>query len=137
MKLAARMKFPMAAGNVAAAAAASVSSTSDGPLPAQPSPSQQDPAGKAPAPPAAKPPASSAISMTAALKNVGAVSIHLIFIYPTPKHGFSVLCRPFCILCLADNSCKRNRSRTRVRCQCPGRGLTHACKGIQLKSEKL
>lgn len=78
MKLAAQMKFAMAAGNVAAAAAAaSVSSTSDGPLPAQSSPSQQDPAGKAPALPAAKPPASSAISMTAALKNVGAVSIHL------------------------------------------------------------
>ncbi|XP_075943416.1 serine/threonine-protein kinase Nek1 isoform X2 [Anarhichas minor] len=51
-----------AAGNVASAA----SSTSDGPPP-QPSPSQPDPAAKAPALPAA-------ISMTAALKNVGATT---------------------------------------------------------------
>lgn len=75
-KLAARgVKVGMAAGNVAAAAVA-VSSTSDSPLP-QPSPSQPDPAAKAPALPASKP-STPAISMTAALKNVGAVSIHLV-----------------------------------------------------------
>ncbi|XP_062419476.1 LOW QUALITY PROTEIN: serine/threonine-protein kinase Nek1 [Pungitius pungitius] len=51
---------------VGVAAAASSSSTSDGPLP-QPSPSQPEPAAKAPARPAA-------ISMTAALKNVGAIT---------------------------------------------------------------
>ncbi|XP_077964889.1 serine/threonine-protein kinase Nek1 isoform X1 [Gasterosteus aculeatus] len=63
--LAARgMKVGIAAAeNVAAA---SSSSTSDGPLP-QPSPSPPEPAAKAPARPAA-------ISMTAALKNVGAIT---------------------------------------------------------------
>lgn len=78
MKLAARgVKVGMAAGNVAAApAAVAVSSTSDGPLP-QPSPSQPDKAAKAPALPASKPQSTPAISMTAALKNVGTVSTHL------------------------------------------------------------
>uniref|UniRef100_G3PLX9 non-specific serine/threonine protein kinase n=1 Tax=Gasterosteus aculeatus TaxID=69293 RepID=G3PLX9_GASAC len=72
-KLAARgMKVGIAAAeNVAAA---SSSSTSDGPLP-QPSPSPPEPAAKAPARPAA-------ISMTAALKNVGAVRMHLSQITP-------------------------------------------------------
>ncbi|KAM6938096.1 serine/threonine-protein kinase Nek1 isoform 2-T2 [Lycodopsis pacificus] len=56
-----------AAGNVAASSSSS-SSASDGPPP-QPSPSQPDPAAKAPALPAA-----AAISMTAALKNVGATT---------------------------------------------------------------
>ncbi|KAM8874333.1 serine/threonine-protein kinase Nek1 isoform 2-T4 [Spinachia spinachia] len=56
----------VAAGNVAAAAAASSSSTSDGPF-KQPSPSQPEPAAKTPPRPAA-------ISMTAALKNVGAIT---------------------------------------------------------------
>lgn len=65
----------MAAGNVAAAAVAQ-SSTSDSPLP-QPISSQQDLAAKSPALPAPTPQSSSAISMTAALKNVGAVSIDL------------------------------------------------------------
>ncbi len=69
-KLAAQgVKVGMAAGNVAAAVAA-VSSTSDSPPP------QPDPADKAAALPASKPQSTPAISMTAALKNVGAVSIH-------------------------------------------------------------
>ncbi|XP_076582578.1 serine/threonine-protein kinase Nek1 isoform X2 [Chaetodon auriga] len=69
--LAARgVKVGMAAGNAAAAAAVAVSSTSDSPLP-QPSPSQPDTAAKAPALPASKPQSTPAISMTAALKNVG------------------------------------------------------------------
>uniref|UniRef100_A0A4W6E0U6 non-specific serine/threonine protein kinase n=1 Tax=Lates calcarifer TaxID=8187 RepID=A0A4W6E0U6_LATCA len=73
--LAARgVKVGMAAGNVAAAAVA-VSTTSDSPLP-QPSPSQPESAAKAPVLPASKP-STPAISMTAALKNVGAVSIYL------------------------------------------------------------
>ncbi|XP_033477754.1 serine/threonine-protein kinase Nek1 isoform X2 [Epinephelus lanceolatus] len=64
----------MAAGNVALAAVAevAVSSTSDSPLP-QPSPSQPDPAAKTPALPVSKP-STPAISMTAALKNVGAMT---------------------------------------------------------------
>ncbi|KAG8003471.1 Serine/threonine-protein kinase Nek1, partial [Nibea albiflora] len=70
------VKVGMAAGNVAAAAAAAavvaVSSTSDSPPP-QPSPSQPDPAAKAPSLPAPKP-STPAISMTAALKNVGAIT---------------------------------------------------------------
>ncbi|KAA8589670.1 hypothetical protein FQN60_013035 [Etheostoma spectabile] len=72
--LAARgVKVGMAAGNVAAVAAvAAVSPTSDSPLP-QPSPSQPDPAAKAPVLPATKP-STPAISMTAALKNVGAIT---------------------------------------------------------------
>ncbi|KAM9358014.1 serine/threonine-protein kinase Nek1 [Symphorus nematophorus] len=71
--LAARgVKVGMAAGNVAAAAVA-VSSTSDSSLP-QPSPSQPDPTAKAPALPASKPQPTQAISMTAALKNVGAIT---------------------------------------------------------------
>ncbi len=75
-KLAARgVKVGTAAGNIVVAAAVAVSSTSDSPLP-QPSPSQPDPAAKTPALPASKP-SIPAISMTAALKNVGAVSIHL------------------------------------------------------------
>ncbi|XP_045906162.1 serine/threonine-protein kinase Nek1 isoform X1 [Micropterus dolomieu] len=76
--LAARgLKVGMAAGSVAssavaAAAAAAVLSTSDSPLP-QPSPVQPDPAAKAPALPASKP-SKPAISMTAALKQVGATT---------------------------------------------------------------
>ncbi|XP_070764810.1 serine/threonine-protein kinase Nek1 [Enoplosus armatus] len=73
--LAARgVKVGMAAGSVAASAAVSVavSSTSESPLP-QPSPSQPDPAAKAPALPEPKP-STPAISMTAALKNVGATT---------------------------------------------------------------
>ncbi|XP_044054578.1 serine/threonine-protein kinase Nek1 isoform X2 [Siniperca chuatsi] len=72
--LAARgVKVGMAAGSVAAAAAVvAVSSTSDSPLP-QPSSSQPDPAAKAPVLPESKP-STPAISMTAALKNVGATT---------------------------------------------------------------
>lgn len=70
----------MAAGNVAAAVVA-VSSTLDSPSP-QPSPSQPDPAAKAPSLPAPKP-STPAISMTAALKNVGAVSIYIYKVYHT------------------------------------------------------
>ncbi|XP_034738590.1 serine/threonine-protein kinase Nek1 isoform X4 [Etheostoma cragini] len=72
--LAARgVKVGMAAGNVeAVAAVAAVSPTSDSPLP-QTSPSQPDPAAKAPVLPATKP-STPAISMTAALKNVGAMT---------------------------------------------------------------
>ncbi|XP_042339439.1 serine/threonine-protein kinase Nek1 isoform X2 [Plectropomus leopardus] len=63
----------LAAGNVGTAAeAVAASSTSDSPL-LQPSPSQPDPAAKAPALPASKP-STPAISMTAALKNVGAIT---------------------------------------------------------------
>lgn len=71
-QLAARgLKVGVAAGgNVAAAAAAA--STSDS-LP-QPSPCQPEPAAKAPALPASKAQPTPAISMTAALKNVGTVS---------------------------------------------------------------
>ncbi|KAM7013073.1 serine/threonine-protein kinase Nek1 isoform 4-T4 [Tautogolabrus adspersus] len=73
--LAARgVKVGMAAGSVAVAAAAAetASSTSEVPLP-QPGPSQPDPPTKAPALPETKP-SIQAISMTAALKNVGAMS---------------------------------------------------------------
>ncbi|XP_040897088.1 serine/threonine-protein kinase Nek1 isoform X2 [Toxotes jaculatrix] len=73
--LAARgVKVGMAAGNIAAAAAVAVavSTTSDSPLP-QPSPSQPEPAARAPALPASKA-STPAISMTAALKNVGAIT---------------------------------------------------------------
>ncbi|XP_039984827.1 serine/threonine-protein kinase Nek1 isoform X2 [Xiphias gladius] len=74
--LAARgVKAGMESGNVAAAAAVvavAVSTTSESPLP-QPSPSQPEPAAKAPALPASKP-STPAISMTAALKNVGAIT---------------------------------------------------------------
>ncbi|KAI3368338.1 hypothetical protein L3Q82_008045 [Scortum barcoo] len=72
--LAARgVKVGVATGNVAVAAAAvAAPSTSDSPLP-QPSPSQPEPAAKAPALPASKP-SNTAISMTAALKNVGATT---------------------------------------------------------------
>ncbi|XP_055364123.1 serine/threonine-protein kinase Nek1 isoform X2 [Betta splendens] len=70
--LAARgVKVGMAAGTVAAAAVA-VSTTSDNPVP-QPNPSEPDPSAKAPALPASKP-STPAISMTAALKNVGAIT---------------------------------------------------------------
>lgn len=71
------MKVGIAAANVAVppAAVAAVSTTSDSPLP-QPTPSQPDPAAKAPALPVSEP-STPAISMTAALKNVGAVSIHV------------------------------------------------------------
>ncbi|XP_020487460.1 serine/threonine-protein kinase Nek1 isoform X1 [Labrus bergylta] len=55
-----------------AAAAETASSTSEAPLP-QPGPSQPDPPAKAPALPETKP-SIQAISMTAALKNVGAMS---------------------------------------------------------------
>ncbi|KAM8745722.1 serine/threonine-protein kinase Nek1 isoform 1-T2 [Acanthopagrus schlegelii] len=74
--LAARgVKVGMAAGNVApAAVAVAVSSTSTSPLPPQPSPSLPDPAPKAPALPVSKPQSILAISMTAALKNVGAIT---------------------------------------------------------------
>ncbi|XP_071342924.1 serine/threonine-protein kinase Nek1 isoform X3 [Trachinotus anak] len=70
-------KDGMAAGNVAAvvvaaAAAVAVSTTSDSPFP-QPSPCQPEPAAKASALPAPKP-STPAISMTAALKNVGAMT---------------------------------------------------------------
>ncbi|KAG7228793.1 hypothetical protein INR49_008571 [Caranx melampygus] len=69
--LAARgVKVGMAAGNIASAAVA-VSTTSDSPLP-QPTSSHPEPAAKASALPAPKPP-TPAISMTAALKNVGAI----------------------------------------------------------------
>ncbi|XP_056235186.1 serine/threonine-protein kinase Nek1 isoform X5 [Seriola aureovittata] len=69
------VKVGMSAGNVAAAAAAvAVSTTSDSPLP-EPSPCQPEPAAKASALPASKPSTSTpAISMTAALKNVGAMT---------------------------------------------------------------
>uniref|UniRef100_A0A8D0AQ68 non-specific serine/threonine protein kinase n=1 Tax=Sander lucioperca TaxID=283035 RepID=A0A8D0AQ68_SANLU len=67
------VKVGMAAGNVAAVAVvAAVSPTSDSPLP-QPSPSQPAIAAKAPVLPATKP-STPAISMTAALKNVGAIT---------------------------------------------------------------
>ncbi|GAA6217836.1 serine/threonine-protein kinase Nek1 isoform X1 [Lates japonicus] len=66
------VKVGMAAGNTAAAAAVAVSTTSDSPL-AQPSPSQPEPAAKPPVLPASKP-STPAISMTAALKNVGAIT---------------------------------------------------------------
>ncbi|XP_073333314.1 serine/threonine-protein kinase Nek1 isoform X3 [Pagrus major] len=83
--LAARgVKVGMAAGNVApapaaaaaaaAAAVVAVPSTSNSPLPPQPSPSLPDPAPKAPALPISKPQSILAISMTAALKNVGAIT---------------------------------------------------------------
>lgn len=69
--LAARwVKVGVAAGSVAASVA--TSSTSDSPLP-QPGPSQPEPAAKAPALPTPKP-STPAISMTAALKNVGATT---------------------------------------------------------------
>ncbi|XP_074525003.1 serine/threonine-protein kinase Nek1 isoform X2 [Halichoeres trimaculatus] len=67
------MKVGMAAGSVAVVAAAETgSSTSESSLPV-PTPSQPDPPAKAPVLPETKP-SSSAISMTAALKNVGAMS---------------------------------------------------------------
>uniref|UniRef100_A0A669B3R2 non-specific serine/threonine protein kinase n=1 Tax=Oreochromis niloticus TaxID=8128 RepID=A0A669B3R2_ORENI len=67
--LAARgVKGGMAGANIVASEA--VSSTSDSPLP-QPGPSQPEPAAKTPALPTPKP-STPAISMTAALKNVGA-----------------------------------------------------------------
>ncbi|AWP11193.1 putative serine/threonine-protein kinase Nek1 [Scophthalmus maximus] len=70
--LAARgMKVGMAAGDAAAAAVAG-STTSDSRLP-QSNPSQPEPAAKAPALPTPKP-STPAISMTAALKNVGALT---------------------------------------------------------------
>ncbi|XP_026161115.1 serine/threonine-protein kinase Nek1 [Mastacembelus armatus] len=62
----------VAAGNAEVAAAVAVSTTSDGPLP-QASPSEPEPAAKAPALPALKP-STQVISMTAALKNVGAIT---------------------------------------------------------------
>lgn len=72
--LAARgMKVGIAAGtpvSAVAAAAAEISSTSDTP---QAAPSQPEPAAKAPALPASEP-STPAISMTAALKNVGAIT---------------------------------------------------------------
>ncbi|XP_026201818.1 serine/threonine-protein kinase Nek1 [Anabas testudineus] len=72
--LAARgVKVGMAAENIAAAAVAvAVSTTSDNPLP-QPNPSESDPTAQASALPASKP-STPAISMTAALKNVGAIT---------------------------------------------------------------
>lgn len=60
-------------GTAAGSTAADVSSASDSPLP-EPHPSQQDQSAKASALPVSQPP-TPAISMTAALKNVGAVSI--------------------------------------------------------------
>ncbi|XP_069006843.1 serine/threonine-protein kinase Nek1 isoform X2 [Embiotoca jacksoni] len=63
------VKVGVSAGSVAAPVAVAVS---DSPLP-QPSTSQPDHAAKAPVPPASKP-STSAISMTAALKNVGAIT---------------------------------------------------------------
>nr|XP_024654575.1 serine/threonine-protein kinase Nek1 isoform X1 [Maylandia zebra] len=69
--LAARgVKGGMAGANIVASEA--VSSTSDSPLP-QPGPSQPEPAAKTPALPTPKP-STPAISMTAALKNVGAMT---------------------------------------------------------------
>ncbi|XP_025758592.1 serine/threonine-protein kinase Nek1 isoform X2 [Oreochromis niloticus] len=69
--LAARgVKGGMAGANIVASEA--VSSTSDSPLP-QPGPSQPEPAAKTPALPTPKP-STPAISMTAALKNVGATT---------------------------------------------------------------
>ncbi|XP_068599346.1 LOW QUALITY PROTEIN: serine/threonine-protein kinase Nek1 [Brachionichthys hirsutus] len=64
------VKFGMAAGHVAPVAP---SSSSDSPLP-QPSPSPQDPASKPPALPSSQPQPTPDISMTAALKNVGAIT---------------------------------------------------------------
>lgn len=101
----------MESGNVAAAAAVvavAVSTTSESPLP-QPSPSQPEPAAKAPALPASKP-STPAISMTAALKNVGAVSIHLLKSFMSYIMYLLVCidwCYQFCILCLSDYSTKR------------------------------
>ncbi|XP_022055195.1 serine/threonine-protein kinase Nek1 isoform X2 [Acanthochromis polyacanthus] len=71
--LAARgVKVGLSGGSEASVAAVAVSSTSDSPPP-QPSSSQPDPAAKAVALPASKP-STPAISMTAALKNVGAIT---------------------------------------------------------------
>lgn len=74
-----------------AMAAAAAADTSDSPLP-QPSPSQQELAAKAPALAPPQPQSSSAISMTAALKNIGAVSVylHLIPIYSTYIYSVTV-----------------------------------------------
>lgn len=63
----------MAAGNAAVVVTVAETSTSDS---SQPSSSQPEPAAKAPPQPASKL-SSPAISMTAALKNVGAVSIRV------------------------------------------------------------
>ncbi|XP_008297134.1 serine/threonine-protein kinase Nek1 isoform X2 [Stegastes partitus] len=71
--LAARgVKVGLSAGSIAAVAAVAVSSTSDSPPP-QPSSSQPDTAAKVSALPASKA-STPAISMTAALKNVGAIT---------------------------------------------------------------
>lgn len=76
MQLAARgMKVSTAAGGNMAEAMA-VSSTSSSPPP-QCGPPEHEPAAKAPVLPVPKLQTSSAVSMTAALKNVGAVSTHL------------------------------------------------------------
>ncbi|XP_068175055.1 serine/threonine-protein kinase Nek1 isoform X2 [Antennarius striatus] len=64
------VKFSVAAGHVAAVAQ---SSSSDSPPP-QPSPSPQDPASNPPALPSSQPQPTPDISMTAALKNVGAIT---------------------------------------------------------------
>ncbi|XP_062280769.1 serine/threonine-protein kinase Nek1 [Scomber scombrus] len=85
------VKVGIAAGNiaVAAAAAVAVSTTSDSPLP-QPSPAKPDPAAKAPALPASEP-STPAISMTAALKNVGAIS-SLKENLPEPETAVGIQC---------------------------------------------
>lgn len=95
-QLAARgMKVGMAAGSVAVVAAAETgSSTSESPPP-QPAPSQPDPPAKAPVLPETKP-STTAISMTAALKNVGAVSIFKVY----QSYGFYGLRMSSYFMCL-------------------------------------
>lgn len=84
-----------------AVGAVAVSSTSDSPLP-EPGLPLQDPAAKALALPPPKPQTNSAISMTAALKNVGAVSVHLCSSKQYCEYVF--LKKQFKLLCLADYS---------------------------------
>lgn len=96
----------MAAGHVAAAAVA-VSSTSDNPVP-QPNPSDPDPVL-----PASKP-STPAISMTAALKNVGAVSIPLVSLSHCIHLSVCMLLGYFQFaFCLIDHSTKRELDRDR------------------------
>ncbi|KAM7410415.1 hypothetical protein PAMA_001721 [Pampus argenteus] len=88
--LAARgIKAGIAVGNIAAAAAVAVPTTSDSPPP-QSSASQPDPAAQAPPLPAPEP-SNPAISMTAALKNVGAIT-PLKQSLPEPETAVSIQC---------------------------------------------
>lgn len=111
-QLAARgMKVSTAAAAAANAAEAVAASSTPHSPPPDSDPPQQEPAAKAPVLPVPQIQTNSAVSMTAALKHVGAVSIY----FQSSKHqlGLFLILTSYWILCFADHSDEGELARFR------------------------